>query len=151
MEYPSETTDAIGCEPVRLDEPYRIIVQNNPVNLVDPVGYSGIDASATVLGRTFSTDENGYSPTTMLGGSVDVTLGQTGDFEIGFGWRHLGVGCQLKKGGTMSGVTIHAGPPSIGFPINISVPDSFTPNTVNPPNSVGGDLPDFNTTGGASD
>ena len=84
-------------------------VQNNPVNKRDPLGLEGIegaypfmnnydaystvgytgsvDASATVLGRTFSTDENGYSLTTALGGSVDITLGHTGNFEIGYGWR----------------------------------------------------------------
>lgn len=43
MEYPSETTDAIGFEPFRLDEPYGIIVQNNPVNKVDPFGLEASD------------------------------------------------------------------------------------------------------------
>jgi hypothetical protein len=37
-EYPSQTADDLWFVPIGLDEPYRIIVQNNPVNLVDPLG-----------------------------------------------------------------------------------------------------------------
>jgi hypothetical protein len=37
-EYPSETADALGFAPIGLDMPYGIIVQNNPVNKIDPLG-----------------------------------------------------------------------------------------------------------------
>lgn len=37
-EYPSETIAALGFGPIGLDMPYRIIVQNNPINNIDPSG-----------------------------------------------------------------------------------------------------------------
>jgi hypothetical protein len=38
MEHSWETIEALGFAPIVLDEPYRIIVQNNPVNFIDPKG-----------------------------------------------------------------------------------------------------------------
>jgi hypothetical protein len=52
-EYPPKTADGIWFEPIGLDEPYRIIVQNNPVNEIDPLGLEGLT----------STDDHGnYDP-----------------------------------------------------------------------------------------
>ena len=39
--YP-ETLEDIGFTPIGLDEPYRIVVGNNPVNFVDPLGLQAI-------------------------------------------------------------------------------------------------------------
>jgi hypothetical protein len=36
-----ESLDDIGFAPIGLDEPYRIVVGNNPVNFVDPLGLEG--------------------------------------------------------------------------------------------------------------
>jgi hypothetical protein len=40
-----EVIDALGFAPIGLDEPYRIIVQNSPVNYIDPEGFEAIAAS----------------------------------------------------------------------------------------------------------
>ncbi len=91
MEYPSETADAFGVAPIRMDEPYGIIAANNPVNKIDPLELEGIegaypfmdnydpyttvgstgsiDASYTVLGTTtsMSGQNDSYSPTAIGG------------------------------------------------------------------------------------
>lgn len=36
-----EPREDIGFAPIGLDEPYRIVVGNNPVNFVDPLGLMG--------------------------------------------------------------------------------------------------------------
>jgi hypothetical protein len=47
-----ESREDIGFAPIGLDEPYRIVVGNNPVNFVDPLGLFSVDdaASASIEG-----------------------------------------------------------------------------------------------------
>ena len=45
-----ESREDIGFAPIGLDEPYRIVVGNNPVNFVDPLGLYDIDVH---LGMTY--------------------------------------------------------------------------------------------------
>jgi hypothetical protein len=175
MEYPSETTDAIGFEPFRLDEPYGIIVQNNPVNKRDPRGLEGlgwpgtedtpygltpgqdfnVNFSATGANNTYNIvgTDPGYSGETIIpfGAGLDITLGDHGDMEIGGGYRYLGAGCNFRNG-RLSSFSGHLGWGSfMGFPMYLSTDQSYVPNTNNPQNVPSGDLPDFAVTGGASD
>jgi hypothetical protein len=39
------SVDAVGFTPIGQDEPYRIIVQNNPVNKIDPLGLEGLTST----------------------------------------------------------------------------------------------------------
>jgi hypothetical protein len=52
MEYPSETVDSLGFSPIGLDMPYGIIVQNNPVNFIDPLGLDPTTSDSTIYPPT---------------------------------------------------------------------------------------------------
>jgi hypothetical protein len=69
MKYPSESVDALGFTPIGLDMPYGIIVQNNPVNKIDPNGQNYLD-----LNFSFGT--------IITIGGIPIPLGMTGGIML---------------------------------------------------------------------
>jgi len=76
----------IGFAPVGLDEPYRIVVGNNPVNFVDPLGL--INWKRTLKGVGL-----------LTGGIVGISIAATA--EIGSG----GLATALAVGGAIGSAT----------------------------------------------
>ena len=91
-----------------------------------------VGVSGTVLGygksATVSTEESGvgtsYNPLTIVGGSIDISIGKGVETSIGTS-KHSSVGVLWRKkdDGTVAigGAAIHIGSGK-GSPINISVP-----------------------------
>lgn len=77
-----ESREDIGFAPIGLDEPYRIVVGNNPVNFIDPLGLDGI-----YVGYSGYPVNTGYGFTLPLGHgaviAVDQKTGTTKYFEYG--------------------------------------------------------------------
>jgi len=135
-------------------------VKNNPINKKDPRGLESpeealafgvnvpygltpgqdfsIDASGTILNLTGSASgqNNGVTPLTLLGASLDITLGQTGNMEATCGLsNHTSVGIQLQNG-IFSGITLHAGfgwgsPVTVNFGAGLSQPGGLDAGTAN--------------------
>ena len=113
------------------------ITANDPVNLVDPLGLEvglpgessfwnpgslGIPIQAGITFSAGATDfdsdfnKKGHS-STLLGASINVTIGDPGVAEVGIGMKNFGIGTNLDDGGIV-GVTGHFGlsfPPSFGY------------------------------------
>jgi len=79
-----------------------------------------VGGSAGILTRAYIYDSDrgfhkGYT-SALFGASLDVTLGNEGDFEFGIGWRRFGIGLNLED--TPSSLSIRgvSGHFSFGFP-----------------------------------
>jgi hypothetical protein len=76
--------------------------------------------TGTVLMHDFSVSSDGFSKghsTALIGLSVDLTFGEKGDVETGFGGRRLGAGVNFNSNGVTGG-SIHYGtsfPPSFFY------------------------------------
>jgi hypothetical protein len=142
---PLEILDDTAFVRIGLDEPYRIIVQNNPVNYIDPFGLARGDwydprtyidisysLSSLIEGKQINrnkTEQTVYS-LTLVGASYDMQIGSLPcekdvqvEFSIGLG-KHLGVGIYFAapgEGGDINkgGLALHLGI-AVGSPINVS-------------------------------
>ena len=76
-----ESREDIGFAPIGLDEPYRIVVGNNPVNKIDPLGLDDLDPDDIPSPGHLEPNPNGLVCNLVCnlgGGLVSTSLGLSG-------------------------------------------------------------------------
>lgn len=142
--YHLQVCEDIGFAPVGLDEPYRIVVGNNPANFVDPWGLYrfkifgqtiDVSVSGTFLPVNSSWDLgdnvsiNGIFPPVSVGFGLDIQINPPSTCDeyfspyVGLG-KNLAIGSNVVNG-KLHGLNISIGL-SGGLPFGVVLPNAFS-------------------------